>query len=44
MGDLFLDGQRREPVCEPHDGCVLERKFARCHGGPVGKYHELVLL
>lgn len=26
-GDLFLDGQRREPICEPHDGCVLERKM-----------------
>jgi len=25
-GDLFLDGQRREPVCKPHDGCVLGRK------------------
>ena len=24
MGDFFLDGQRREPICEPHDGGVLE--------------------
>ena len=26
MGDLFLDGQRREPICEPHDGCVLGKR------------------
>lgn len=43
IGDLFLDGQRREPICEPHDSCVLERKVVcsmsrRSRGGNTNQF------